>query len=84
MITLRLKELCKANGITLNELAERIGVSRVSVYNIASGKQKPAFDTLEKFAAAFGVSVSELFAPAPTNVIICPHCGKAIRIEQVE
>lgn len=26
----------------------------------------------------------ELVAPAPTNVILCPHCGKAIRIEKVE
>ena len=50
MIQLRIKELCKEKGITLNQLAEKIGISQPSISGIATGKQKPAFDTLEKMA----------------------------------
>ena len=80
MIQLRIKEICKSQGITLNDLAERVGVSRVSLSGISTGKQKPSFDTLEKLATALGVSVPELFAPQPTNTITCPHCGKTITL----
>lgn len=81
MTQLRIKEICKSQGITLNDLAERVGVSRVSLSGISTGKQKPSFDTLEKLAAALGVSVPELFAPQPTNTITCPHCGKTITLK---
>ena len=63
MIQLRIKELCKEKGITLNQLAEKIGISQPSISGIATGKQKPAFDTLEKMADALEVTPAELFAP---------------------
>ena len=80
MIQLRIKEICKSRGITLNDLAERVGVSRVSLSGIVTGKQKPSFDTLEKLADALNIAPSELFAPQPTNTITCPHCGKSIKL----
>ena len=82
MIQLRIKELCKEKGITLNQLAEKIGISQPSISGIATGKQKPAFDTLEKMADALEVTPAELFAPQPTNTITCPHCGKLIKVEK--
>ena len=60
MIQLRIKELCKEKGITLNQLAEKIGISQPSISGIATGKQKPAFDTLEKMADALEVTPAEL------------------------
>ena len=84
MIQLRIKGLCKEKGITLNQLAEKIGISQPSISGIATGKQKPAFDTLEKMADALEVTPAELFAPQPTNTIICPHCGKLIKVEKGE
>ena len=84
MIQLRIKELCKEKGITLNQLAEKIGISQPSISGIATGKQKPAFDTLEKMADALEVTPAELFAPQPTNKITCPHCGKLIKVEKGE
>jgi len=68
----------------MQDLADRIGISRVSLSGIATGKQKPAFDTLEKLAIALEVSPAELFAPQPTNTITCPHCGKPIKFEKGE
>lgn len=82
MIKLRLKELCKVQGITLNELSERTGVSRVSMSGIATGKQKPSFDTLEKLSGALNVEVSELFAPQQVDAFRCPHCGATLEVRE--
>lgn len=81
MITLRIKEICKQQGTTLNALAERIGVSQPSISGIATGRQKPSLDTIEKIASALNVSVSELFAAPVEGVITCPHCGKLIKLK---
>ena len=82
MIQLRIKELCKVKGITLNQLAEKIGISQPSISGIATGKQKPAFDTLEKMADALEVTPAELFAPQPTNTITCPKCGTVLEVKE--
>ena len=84
MIQLRIKELCKEKGITLNQLAEKIGISQPSFSGIATGKQKPAFDTLEKMADALEVTPAELFAPQPTNTITCPKCGTVLEVKERE
>ncbi|WP_289733911.1 helix-turn-helix transcriptional regulator [Paramuribaculum intestinale] len=81
MITLRIKEICKQQGTTLNALAERIGVSQPSISGIATGRQKPSLDTIEKIASALNVPVSELFAAPAEGVITCPHCGKSITLK---
>lgn len=78
MITIRLKEICKEKNTTFNELAEVVGLSRVSLSGIATGKQKPSLDTLEKIAIALNVEVAELFAPQ--NGIRCPKCGALLEI----
>lgn len=79
MTQLRIKELCKKKGITLNALAERIGISQPSISGIATGKQKPSFDTLEKLATALDVGISELFEPKAGN-FVCPNCGTELRL----
>ena len=84
MIQLRIKELCKEKGITLNQLAEKIGISQPSISGIATGKQKPAFHTLEKMADALEVTPAELFAPQPTNTITCPKCGTVLEVKERE
>lgn len=63
MITLRIKELCKKQGMTLQGLASVVGISQNSVSGLATGKQKPSFDTLEKLASALNVEIGELFTP---------------------
>ena len=84
MIQLRIKELCKEKGITLNQLAEKIGISQPSISGIATGKQKPPFDTLEQMAATLEVTPAELFAPQPTNTITCPKCGTVLEVKERE
>lgn len=79
---LRIKELLKEKGLLHKELAEKLGVTDIALR--ASLKGNPTVGTLEKVAAALGVTVPELFAPQPTNTITCPHCGKPIKIEKGE
>lgn len=83
MIQLRIKEICKEKGITLNMLAEKIGVSQPSISGIATGKQKPSFDTLERLSEALNVPVTELFEQpkSGTATLTCPHCGKSITLK---
>lgn len=75
---LRVKELCKEKGLQMQELADKLGITRITLTRNISGN--PTISTLENIAAALGVSVPELFAPQPTNTITCPHCGKEIKL----
>ena len=76
---LRVKELCKEKGLQMQELADKLGITRITLTRNISGN--PTISTLENIAAALGVPVPELFVPQPTNTITCPHCGKSITIK---
>ena len=77
---MRIKEILKSKGISVNQLAEMLGVSRVSVSNMINGN--PTVETLNRIASALSVSVADLFeAPAEdTANIVCPHCGQTIKL----
>lgn len=76
---MRIKEVIQEKGLTINKVAELIGVNRVSLSSAINGN--PTVETLEKIANALGVSVSELFEAPKEGVITCPHCGKQINLE---
>ena len=79
---LRVKELCKEKGLQMQELADKLGITRITLTRNISGN--PTISTLENIAAALGVSVPELFAPQPTNTITCPKCGAVLEIREKE
>ena len=54
------KQLLKAKGMTIAELAERIGMAREALSRVLSGGN-PKYSTLAAVAEALGVSVPELF-----------------------
>lgn len=87
-----IKSLCKLQGITQKELADKIGITN-SALNISLSKNNPRFSTLESIAEALGVSVAQLLTspdeqaqpdqqPAEDNakVLRCPHCGEEIEL----
>ena len=76
----RIAEILKSKGMTQTDLAEKIGISRVGLSKAINGNT--TITTLRKIAAALGVPVPELFAPQPTNTIICPKCGTVLEIKQ--
>lgn len=83
MVVLKIKELAKKNNLSLLELSAKVGISKTSLSQIVTGKQKPSLDTLEKIASALNVGISDLFgdsvAPKGTY-IVCPHCGGIIKL----
>lgn len=84
MLQLRIKELCKEQGITLNTLAERIGVTQPSISGLATGKIRPSLDTLEKLSQALNVEVGELFAPKNDFIAFVRSEGKTHTITSKE
>lgn len=56
---MRIKEVLKEKGVTVSELADRMGISRVGLSQHIHGN--PSVDVLERIASALNVPVSELF-----------------------
>lgn len=80
---LQIKETLKQRGLTQNELADRLGINRVSLSRILSNKNDMRVSTIKKIADAIGCDVAEFFTPADTaehNTITCPHCGAKLVI----
>ena len=80
---LQIKEALKQRGLKQNDLAERLGINRVSLSRLLSDKNDMRLSTIKKIADAIGCDVSEFFKPAGTadhNVITCPHCGEKLVI----
>lgn len=76
------KRICKEKNISFADLAEKIGVTRQTLYN--QTENNPSLQTIERIAAALGVSVADLVrrdTTTPENGLICPHCGKPLHIE---
>ncbi|KXT43051.1 helix-turn-helix domain-containing protein, partial [Bacteroides intestinalis] len=59
---------CKEKGITVSQLAEKMGIKQESLSRAINGN--PTLETLEKIANALGVDISELFAPSSSGGII--------------
>lgn len=80
-MALRIKEVIKEKGLSVQELAEKMGISRVGLSQHINGN--PSVEVLERIAAALDVSVIELFEPPRTDTVslTCPHCGKPIRLK---
>lgn len=59
-----IRELREADGLSLNELATRSGLSQPSIGYIEKGERRPSLDSLSRLAIALGTSVSQLSALA--------------------
>ena len=85
---LRIKEILKQKGLTIQDLANILGISRQALGKQIQGKM--LLETAERIATALNVPMWQLFA-APEEVqanpesncarIICQHCKKAIPLE---
>jgi transcriptional regulator with XRE-family HTH domain len=56
----RVRELRRERGLTLEELAERSGVSRAMISKLERGEKNPTLVVAAKLAEGFGVTLSQL------------------------
>ena len=85
---MRIKEILKEKGMTVQELADKLGISRQALSRQIQGKL--LVETAQNIADALNVPVWQLFAN-PSDVlndgeqrpptITCPYCGTDIQIE---
>ena len=80
---LRVKEVIKAKGLTMQQVADELGITRDTLTRNMNGN--PTIETLEKIAKTLGVSVSDLLneekPEEDQNTITCPNCGKKFKME---
>ena len=81
---IRIKEICKEKGITLEDLAKRLGILRTSLSQALS-RNSFSTDKLSDIANALDVPTWQLFVSPnevqkENNNIVCPHCGNPIKV----
>ncbi len=64
----KIKEFRTARGLSQEQVAKAIGVSRPTYTAIESGKQKLDLDEAQKFAKLFGIGVDELLSGSIPNI----------------
>ena len=87
MTTLRIKEICKQKNMTLEMLAQKLGIHRTS---LAQAMSRNSFSTtrLEEIANALDVPVWQLFtsieeithSAESSRKLVCPKCGCKIEV----
>lgn len=80
---MRIKEILKEKGMTLQELADKMDVSRQALSRQVAGKL--LVEKAEEIATALNVPMWQLFASSEevqkgNNNIVCPHCGNSIKV----
>jgi transcriptional regulator with XRE-family HTH domain len=61
----RVRELRRARDWTLEQAANQAGLARSTLSKIENGQMSPTYDALKKLAVGLGISVPQLFTPAP-------------------
>ena len=80
------KSIIKQRGYTIEQVAERMGVTRVTLTQNLS--RNPTINTLQRIAEAIGCRVGDFFLDEleskDENVIVCPSCGSKIEFKKKE
>lgn len=83
---MELKTILSEKKKTSAWLANQVGLSKVAVSNIITGKSDPSVDTLVKIAKVLNVSVDELLglnkADSAETILICPKCGAKFELKE--
>lgn len=82
---LRINEIRKQKGLTLKDLADKVGVSLSGINQQIAGN--PTIETLEKIASALNVEVWELFTPATNKeelTALVDYRGKLYKANTIE
>lgn len=82
---MKVKEVIKAHGFTLKDVAASMGISNVTLSQNLS--RNPTIATLRRIAAVVNCELGEFFSDempkdtASQSSLICPHCGNPIHVK---
>ena len=65
----QLKEIRKAQNLTMKQVSERSNISESMLSLIESGKRTPSVRSAQRIAAALGVEWTKFFEPPPTGQV---------------
>lgn len=71
---LRIKDICREQGIMLKDLAKQLGLTEVGLSKSINGN--PTIGRLEEITNALGVPVTELFDKSSDEVVGAVRIGK--------
>ncbi len=77
-MALRIKEVIKEQGTTVQELADKMGISRVGLSQHINGN--PSVEVLERIASALNVQVADLFERSSDEVIGAVRIGDSAHV----
>lgn len=79
----RIKEVRKKKGLSLQQVADAVGVGNNTISRYETGKREPKLETWNKLANALGVSVAYLqgFPEETEGQKLCPYCHTDIEID---
>jgi transcriptional regulator with XRE-family HTH domain len=60
-IGFKIRDVRKKNGLTMTQLADRVGVSYITIYRIETGKVSPSVVLLSEIAHSLGEPIKEFF-----------------------
>ena len=80
---LRVKSICKSQGISLKELAERMEVTPEAVTRLLSERGNPTLTTLENIAKALSVEVYELFDNFNADMLVRGYLEVGDKIHRI-
>ena len=69
----RIKELCQSKGFTQKDLADKMGISDISLNKTLRGDY-PQLQSLERIANALEVDIAELFVRNAPNSEVNGYC----------
>ena len=70
---LKIKELRKANNLTMKALGDRMSIAESTVSAYENGRREPSLSTLMEFADLFGVTVDYLIGRTSTDKKLIVH-----------
>ena len=55
----RMKKLREQRNLKVQDVAKKLGVTRITIWHYETGKRKPSFETLIKLAEIYGCTVND-------------------------
>jgi len=65
----RIKDIAKERGMTLSEVAKKLGIPRSNMSAIASGSRGVSLEALYRISGILDCGIEELFSPKPDQPV---------------